>query len=187
MSDTICRSRLRPAPFAAALAVAFLLVGLLAARSGFAGDAPVPSFPNIPDIPVPHGVGYGGYFKHHKPVRIVFGVADPGKALNETLTNAAYTIQYLAPRHIKYRIQIVLYSNAVKAADVFSNTYAGYGPLIRALHAHGVQFRICNNSLHSVGVSPGDLYGFMKIIPAGILQIAKKQMQGYAYINNSPR
>ncbi|MEJ2376447.1 MAG: DsrE family protein [Pseudolabrys sp.] len=146
--------------------------------------AKVPSFPNIPDVPIPSGAGYGGFFKAHQPVKVVFGVSDPGAPLKESLTNAAYTIKYLAPRHISYRIQIVLYSTAVRAADVFTNRYAGYGPLMRALHAHGVEFRVCNNSMYAVGVPADEIYGYMKVVPAGILQLVKKQMQGYAYISN---
>jgi len=154
----------------------------LVALPGFADG--LPTFPNIPNVPVPPGADYGGYFKTHQPVHIVFGVSDPDAALKETLTNAAYTIRYLAPRHIQYQIQIVLYSDAVRAADEFSNRYAGYGSLMQALHAHGVQFRVCNNSMHAVGVPADELYGFMKVVPAGILQIVKMQMQGYTYISN---
>lgn len=172
----------RPRLSTAALASTIFLLGALVALPGFAGRAP--AFPNIPNVPVPSGASYGGYFKTHQPVRIVFGVSDPDAALKESLTNAAYTIKYLAPRHIEYRIQIVLYSSAVRAADTFSNRYAGYGPLMRALHDNGVQFRVCNNSMHAVGVPADELYGFMKVTPAGILQIVKKQMQGYTYISN---
>jgi intracellular sulfur oxidation DsrE/DsrF family protein len=146
--------------------------------------AGTPEFPNVPDIPVPAGQDYGGYFKTHQPVRIVFGVSDPGGALKESLTNAAYTIKFLAPRKIKYQIQIVLYGRAVLVASEFSDIYAGYGPLMKALSDQGVEFRVCHNSMVSIGVADDDLYPYMKIIPAGILQITKKQMQGYAYISN---
>ncbi len=149
-----------------------------------AAEPAAPAFPNVPDIPVPAGMGYGDYFKNHNPVRIVFGVSDAGSGLKESLTNAAYTIKYLAPRKIPYKIQIVLYGKAVRAASEFSNEYAGYGPLMHALHTKGVEFRVCNNSLAGAGVPASDVYSYMKIIPAGILQLTKKQMQGYAYITN---
>ncbi len=182
MPHTTCLRRPRAAPFLRAAAVALaILAAPLIARPGFAAKAP--SFPNVPDVPVPHGVSYGGYFKTHKLVRIVFGVSND-VSLKESLTNAAYTIKYLVPRHVRYRIQIVLYSGAVRAGDEFSNRYGGYAPLIRALHAHGVQFRVCHNSMKAVGLTADQLYGFMKVVPAGILQLTKKQMQGYAYINN---
>ena len=143
-----------------------------------------PAFPTVPTVPVPAKLGYGGYFHVHQPVRIVFGVSDPKAAMKESLTNAAYTIKYLEPHHIRYRIEIVLYGAAVRAAGEFSDRYAGYGPLMRELHDHGVEFRVCNNSMHALGVQADDLYGYMKVVPAGILQIVKKEMQGYSYISN---
>lgn len=142
-------------------------------------------FPNIPEIPVPSGMGYDGYFKQNQPVRMVFGVSDPGQQLKESLTNAAYTIKYLKPRGIKYEIQLVLYGNAVLPANSFSEEYGGYSALFDALHEQGVEFAVCNNSLVGLGQSADDVYSYMKIIPAGILQIVKKQMQGFAYIHNT--
>ncbi len=142
-------------------------------------------FPTIPDIPVPRGMGYDDYFKTNQPVKLVFGVSDPGHQLKESLTNAAYTIKYLKPRGIKYEIQLVLYGRAVLPANEFNEEYAGYSTLMEALNKQGVEFVICNNSLAALDQSRGDIYPYMKIIPAGILQIVKKQMQGYAYIHNT--
>ncbi len=141
-------------------------------------------FPGVPDIPVPPELSYEGYFDEHSPVKLVFGVSDPGAQLKESLINAAYTIRYLRPRGIPYRIQIVLYARAVLSASVFSEAYGSYAPLLDALNRHGVEFRVCNNSMEALHVQADDLYSYMKVIPAGILQIVKKQMQGYAYISN---
>ncbi|HED19398.1 MAG TPA: hypothetical protein ENI74_07855, partial [Gammaproteobacteria bacterium] len=35
-------------------------------------------FPGVPDIPVPQGMSYEGFFEAHNPVNVVFGVSDPG-------------------------------------------------------------------------------------------------------------
>jgi len=142
-------------------------------------------FPTIPDIPVPKGMGYDNYFKQNQPVKLVFGVSDPGQQLRESLTNAANTIKYLKPRGIKYEIEIVLYGKAVFPANTFNEEYAGYSELMEALNQEGVEFSICNNSLVALDQAREDIYPYMKIIPAGILQIVKKQMQGYAYIHNT--
>ena len=163
------------------VAVAFCLVGS-ALGAGEEGKAPV--FPNVPDVPVPPGVGYGGFFEKHQPAKIVFGVSDAGRPMKESLTNAAYTIKYLKPRGIPYEIEIVLYGNAVLPASQFATEGAGYAPLMKALHEHGVSFKVCNNSLAALDQSPEDLYEYMELIPAGILEIVKKQMQGFTYISN---
>jgi len=145
---------------------------------------PPVEFPNIPEIPLPAGVGYEGFFTKDTPVKIVFGVADPGKQMRESLTNAAYSIMYLKPRGIPYEMEIVIYARATLAANQFSEEYSGYIPLMEALHKEGVQFRVCNNSMGALNVGAADVHPFMKVTPAGILEIAKKQMQGFQYISN---
>jgi intracellular sulfur oxidation DsrE/DsrF family protein len=78
----------------------------------------------------------------------------------------------------------VLYGTAVLAADEWNQLYSGYGDLMQSLHKQGLQFRVCYNSMYALHVEPSDIYPYMKVVPAGILQVAKKQMQGYAYISN---
>lgn len=150
-----------------------------------AAQGEAPEFPNVPDVPVPPGVGYDGFFQKHQPVKIVFGVSDPGDQMRESLTNAAYTIKYLEPRGIPYEIQVVLYGRAVLPASQFATERAGYAPLMKALSEYGVSFKVCNNSLAALNQSAEELYPYMDLIPAGILQLAKKQMQGFAYISNA--
>lgn len=127
-----------------------------------AAQGEAPEFPNVPDVPVPPGVGYDGFFQKHQPVKIVFGVSDPGDQMRESLTNAAYTIKYLEPRGIPYEIQVVLYGRAVLPASQFATERAGYAPLMKALSEYGVSFKVCNNSLAALDPVRGralPLYG----------------------------
>ena len=158
----------------------------LHAATALAADplGPPVEFPNIPEIPLPRGVDFDEPFSKDQPVRIVFGVADPGKQMRESLTNAAYSIMYLKPRGVPYEIEFVLYAKAVLAANQFSEEYSGFIPLMETLVAHGVQFRVCNNAMGALGIAPMDVLPFMKIAPAGILEITRKQMQGFHYISN---
>lgn len=142
-------------------------------------------FPNVPEIPVPEDLHYGQFFTKENPAKIVFGVSDPGHQLKESLINAAYTIKYLKPRGIPYQIELVLYGKAILPANSFNEKYASYAALFNELNKHGVVFSICNNTIAAIGESRDDLYEYMQVIPAGILQITKKQMQGFAYIHNT--
>lgn len=146
--------------------------------------AKLPDFPGIASIPIPQDLDYGGFFKAHQPVKILFGVSDPGAQLKESLTNAALIIRYLKSRGYRYDIHFVLYGKAVWAADSFNQQFGGYAAQLEALSQQGVSFSVCYNSLESLGVNRDDVYGYMKIIPAGILQIVKKQMEGFVYISN---
>lgn len=163
-----------------------LIATVLLATTAVAGEAlgpPVP-FTNVPEIPLPAGVDFEGFFKKDTPVKIVYGIADPGKQMRETLTNAAYSIMYLKPRGIPYEMEIVLYARATLVANQFNEEYAGYIPLMEDLHREGVAFRVCNNSMGALKVAMGDLHPFMKVTPAGILELTKKQMQGFHYVTN---
>lgn len=143
------------------------------------------AFPGVKNAPDPGSLSYGGYFKAHQPVKIVFGVSDPvPTSLKESLHNAALSIQYLQRKHYRWRIEVVLYGNAVKAADPMRQEYANLGPLMRSLHAAGVEFAVCFNSMAEVGMTKDDVYSYMTLVPAGILELARRQNQGWAYIRN---
>ena len=47
------------------------------------------SMPNVPEIPLKPGLSYGGFFKNHQPVKILFSVGQPGPQLKESLINGA--------------------------------------------------------------------------------------------------
>lgn len=165
------------------LTALLLAAGLLQAPLSWAQE--VLHFPGVKDAPDPGALGYGDWPRPGQPVRIVFGVADPVRSgLRESLYNAALSIQYMKLKHIEYQIEFVLYGNAVRAADPLNQDYAALGDLMHSLHEAGVEFVVCFNSLSDVGLSPGDIYPYMKLVPAGILELARRQSEGYAYIRN---
>ncbi|MDD2993007.1 MAG: DsrE family protein [Pygmaiobacter sp.] len=45
-----------------------------------------------------------------------------------------------------------------------------------------VRFAACNNSMHAQGIAPASLLPFVQVVPAGVLELAERQNQGYAYI-----
>ncbi len=45
-----------------------------------------------------------------------------------------------------------------------------------------VHFAVCNNSLRSLGLTPGNLLSFVTIVPSGVAELTIKQHDGYAYI-----
>ena len=163
--------------------LSFLVLSAALAAAG-ARASELPDFPGIASVPITPDMSFGGFFKKHQPVKIVFGVASPGNQLKESLINAAATVRYLKSKGYRYQIQFVLCCTAVLAADAWKQQYSGYDAQFQALRAQRVEFRVCHASLYSLHISSGDLYSYMKVVPAGILQLAKKQMQGYAYISN---
>ena len=45
-----------------------------------------------------------------------------------------------------------------------------------------VEFLACGNALKGFGVAAEDLLPFVKVVPAGVVEIAMRQEDGYAYI-----
>ncbi|WP_197495915.1 DsrE family protein [Acidihalobacter yilgarnensis] len=166
------------------LFVSMALLGFTLVVATVARADNLPEFPGIESVPITPDMNYGGFFKSHQPVKLVFGVANPGAQLKESLINTAATVRYLKSKGYRYEIQIVLYGRAVLTADQWKQEYSSYSAQFQALHEQGVQFRVCHNSMYSLHVKADDIYPYMKIVPAGILQLTKKQMQGFAYISN---
>lgn len=158
-----------------------LLLAVILPACALAGEIP---FPNVPSPRQDPHLSYGGYFKHHQPVKILFAVGQPGPQLKESLINSALVIRYLAAHHYRYHIHFVLYSRAVFVADQFNQKYSGWSPLLKALHEHGVTFSVCHNAMDLLHVKESDVYPFMKVIPAGILSVVEYEMKGYQPIFN---
>ena len=63
--------------------------------------------------------------------------------------------------------------------------YAKVGQLVEKmteLNTQGVVFFACNNALKAFEVDLNKIPEFIKIIPAGIVELVKKQNEKYAYI-----
>lgn len=52
----------------------------------------------------------------------------------------------------------------------------------QALADKGVDFALCNNALKSFGINPDELDSRIRVVPAGVLELAQKQSEGFAYI-----
>ncbi len=146
-----------------------------------AADIPYPNVPNPPQNPK---LSYGGFFKRHQSVKILFAVGQPGPQLKESLINAALVTRYLKAHGYGYRIHFVLYSKAVFVADQLNQKYSTWAPLLEALHKNGVTFSVCHNAMALLHVRSADVYPFMKVIPAGILSVVQYEMKGYQPIFN---
>ena len=53
---------------------------------------------------------------------------------------------------------------------------------MKELSEKNVKFVACNNSINGLKLSKDDLYNYVSIVPAGVLELIEKQKEGYAYI-----
>jgi intracellular sulfur oxidation DsrE/DsrF family protein len=60
---------------------------------------------------------------------------------------------------------------------------AEYADAVADLQLAGVEFRVCNNTLTRRNIDPNRLIGDLKIVPAGVAEVARLQAkEGFAYI-----
>lgn len=83
------------------------------------------------------------------------------------------------------RADVVIVANGSAPA---SYAYSDNIETMEALAARGVQFIACRNSLKklcaegAVCIDENALPAFVKVVPAGISEIVRKQGEGYAYV-----
>jgi uncharacterized protein len=88
--------------------------------------------------------------------------------LNNVLTEAADT-----------KIEVVFHSNAVYAMLKDSSYFKAQ---ITSLYKKGIVFAVCNNSLKKRSIDPARVIPEAIIVPVAILEIVKKQEDGWSYI-----
>lgn len=97
------------------------------------------------------------------------------------LGNISNMLQYGAENSVSFEIEFVANGPAVKELQPSVAKLAGISAQLEALAAN-LHICACNNSLVANGIAPSMLLPFIQVVPAGIVEIAARQMDGYAYI-----
>jgi len=69
-----------------------------------------------------------------------------------------------------------------KAVEIFTSPDERTLRKMKILADRGVGFHICQNSLKSHNIDEKVLPEFFRVVPIGVLELAEKEMQGFAYI-----
>ena len=77
-----------------------------------------------------------------------------------------------------FTVEVLANSEAVKR---YIRTEAG-DPELKDLLDQGVRFVACNNALKANKLLPEDLLEGVEVVPAGVVELIKKQAEGYAYL-----
>lgn len=75
--------------------------------------------------------------------------------------------------------EIEVVANAAAVTAYQSNEFVTQ---MADLNDQGVQFVACQNALNAQHISKEDLLKFVSVVPAGIVELVKKQNSGYVYI-----
>lgn len=110
-------------------------------------------------------------------IKAVFHIDEPSK-WNLLLNNAQNLVSELDPASR----QIAVVANSEAVAFYTAPDSGADGGRMSRLAAEGVQFLACGNALRGMGIAAEKLPRFVRVVPAGVLELAEKQSQGYAYI-----
>lgn len=81
----------------------------------------------------------------------------------------------------KLYIEVLANSEAVKYYNINKNLDAVFN-IMESLNIKGVKFVACNNALMAYDLKRDNILHFVDIVPAGVVELVKKQSEGYAYI-----
>ncbi|HEX7952638.1 MAG TPA: DsrE family protein [Burkholderiales bacterium] len=113
-------------------------------------------------------------------IRVVYHLADERQA-----TLAMHNIGNHLAVAPATKIVVVALSSGVRAFAFGAQDASGrpYSEWVDQFAAHGVEFRICQNSMDALNLDRGDLIDGITVVPSGVAEIARLQArEGYVYI-----
>lgn len=101
---------------------------------------------------------------------------------NITVANVMNMLDYGKSENITFTIEIVANGEAVVELSNQASSENKLDEKLKAIADQGVIIAACNNALKAHNLNAADLHTFITIVPAGVVEIASKQAEGYSYI-----
>ncbi len=96
------------------------------------------------------------------------------------LNNAVNMLRYGSENGIVFTIEVLANGGAVRE---YQKGQAGNALCARFTELAGkVSFCACSNALNALSISEESLFPFVKTVPAGVVELAVRQEEGYSYI-----
>lgn len=102
---------------------------------------------------------------------------DSEQKANEVFNNLRNLLADLGEENV----EVELLTNG-KGVMAMRKNNESHGLRIRHLAKQGVKFLVCANSLKHLGIPTDELAPEAEIVPAGVSELVKKQIEGWAYI-----
>jgi hypothetical protein len=115
-----------------------------------------------------------GVLRQQEGLMAVFHVDETAK-WSLALTNLENVLNEIGEE--KAKLELVANAEAVKGFLDPSLTSR-----MEALNSRGVRFMACRNALKAFDLEPASLPGFIQVVPAGVVELIRKQSEGYAYV-----
>jgi len=119
------------------------------------------------------GQAVHAFATHH----VVFQISD-GSPLEQklVLANAANVLKYFGPD--KVQMEIVAFGPGLHL--LFKHNI--HAKMIQSLHAEGVEFAACHNTMMKMHITKADLNPVAHVVPGGVIEIMRRESAGWNYI-----
>lgn len=110
--------------------------------------------------------------------KVLFHI-DERRKWEMVLKNAQNMVDYYEQSAIACQIEIVANGEAVKDYALVNPKFE---TVMQELGKQNILFIACNHALEASGLASSDIFAFAAVVPAGVVEIADRQLEGYAYI-----
>ena len=110
------------------------------------------------------------------PVKIVWEIGAKDTAVHSAIFRQINNVLTEAP---DTKIEVVFHGNAIFVLTKDSSLHISK---IQKEQARGVTFAICNNSMKRLKLEASRLLPGLKIVPVAMLELARKQAEGWSYL-----
>jgi len=114
-------------------------------------------------------------------MKVLFHIDELNK-WDMTVANVKNMLNFSRENEEKVEIEVVANGEAVLRFKGNDEANSKYSVEFEKLVKDGVKIAACNNSLSKFHISKDEIFDFIEVVPAGVVEIVKKQEKGYAYI-----
>lgn len=114
-------------------------------------------------------------------MNILFHI-DENDKWKTVLDNVSNVIKFCSEEDEPFKIKVVSNGAAVLTLKEKAAANLNMANEFEELSKKGVVLAACRNSLNKFAIAESDLLPFVQVVPAAVIEIAKKQEAGYAYI-----
>jgi hypothetical protein len=127
-----------------------------------------------------HGLPLPKFFKH-KALKMIIEVdyAKPAR-WGLAIANIKNVMAAFGDNSFKYKIELVVFGPGLKM--LMKKFDKKNEAVLQSLVSYGLKLRACHNTMMKAHVTKDALFPFVKVVPAGVVEIARKEMQGYAFL-----
>lgn len=115
-------------------------------------------------------------FSQDGPYKIVWEIGAKDTAVHSAIFRQINNVLTIAP---ETKIEVVFHGNAIFVLTRDSSLHISK---IQREQQRGVTFAICNNSMKRLKVEESMLLPGLKIVPVAMLELVKKQAEGWSYL-----